>query len=461
MINCQQSVYNTLKPFMQIFMCGWWLCPDLYLRRPIHANASSRLDALLEAKAMQGVQERDHCKIYILVYEELALALKCNSFYSKKKLAALHENIRVLRYPDHFSSGVYFWSHREKLVIVDYEVCFIGGLDLCFGRYDSYEHKVGDHPATVWPGKDYYNPRKSEPNSWEDTMKDELNREKYPRMPWHDVHCALWGPSCRDIARHFVQRWNYAKRSKAPNEQTIPLLMPQQHMVIPHYMGSSKEQEDGKPKSSEVQLLINRQDSFTSLSAFQEIPLTLSGERFLEIHNGFELQRLRSRFSVWSFKIANIDYAPIPGYRLQVIHGVPVNSQLRQYTFVYSQHISLVLNFFFGIMEREKWATNEFVKRYDEITHEDFKSNKEYDFGSYDYEEEEIAFLVFIEDEISLKMNDKRFSRILEIHGFNIVEGQKAMPTISIEWSPISLVKDQAFTSIALDFKNVKKQEMM
>jgi len=42
-------------------------------------------------------------------------------------------------------------------------------------------------------------------------MKDELEREKYPRMPWHDVHCALWGPPCRDIARHFVQRWNYAK----------------------------------------------------------------------------------------------------------------------------------------------------------------------------------------------------------------------------------------------------------
>lgn len=50
-------------------------------------------------------------------------------------------------------------SHHEKLVIVDYEVCFIGGLDLCFGRYDSYEHKVGDHPPTIWPGKDYYNPR--------------------------------------------------------------------------------------------------------------------------------------------------------------------------------------------------------------------------------------------------------------------------------------------------------------
>lgn len=53
--------------------------------------------------------------------------------------------------------------------------------------------------------------RESEPNTWDDTMKDELDRKKYPRMPWHDVHCAFWGPPCRDVARHFVQRWNYAK----------------------------------------------------------------------------------------------------------------------------------------------------------------------------------------------------------------------------------------------------------
>lgn len=41
---------------LQIFICGWWLCPELYLRRPFHIHASSRLDALLEAKAKQGVQ---------------------------------------------------------------------------------------------------------------------------------------------------------------------------------------------------------------------------------------------------------------------------------------------------------------------------------------------------------------------------------------------------------------------
>ncbi|XP_024466391.1 phospholipase D zeta 1 isoform X3 [Populus trichocarpa] len=256
----------------EIFICGWWLCPELYLRRPFRDHASSRLDSLLEIKAKQGIQ------IYILLYKEVALALKINSVYSKRKLLSIHENVRVLRSPDHFSTGVYLWSHHEKLVIVDHQVCFIGGLDLCFGRYDTCEHRVGDCPPQEWPGKDYYNPRESEPNSWEDMMKDELDRGKYPRMPWHDVHCALWGPPCRDVARHFVQRWNFAKRNKAPYEEAIPLLMPQQHMVIPHYRGQNKEKEVERRDIEDNVKGIKRQDSFSSGSSLQDIPLLLPQE---------------------------------------------------------------------------------------------------------------------------------------------------------------------------------------
>lgn len=256
----------------EIFITDWWLCPELYLRRPFHVYASSRLDALFEAKAKQGVQ------IYILLYKEVALALKINSVYSKRRLLNIHENVKVLRYPDHFSTGVYLWSHHEKIVIVDYQICYIGGLDLCFGRYDTSEHKVGDCPPMIWPGKDYYNPRESEPNSWEDTMKDELDREKYPRMPWHDIHCALWGPPCRDVARHFVQRWNYAKRNKALHEQAIPLLMPQQHMVIPHYMGRSREIDAQNEEQDNNSRDIKREDSFSSPSSFQDIPLLFPQE---------------------------------------------------------------------------------------------------------------------------------------------------------------------------------------
>ncbi|KAE8679934.1 Phospholipase D p1 [Hibiscus syriacus] len=212
--------------------------------------------------------------IYILLYKELDLALKINSVYSK-------------RASKHFSDGVYLWSHHEKLVIVDYHICFIGGLDLCIGRYDTFEHKVGDNPPLVWPGKDYYNPRESEPNSWEDVTKDELDRGKYPRMPWHDVHCALWRPPCRDVARHFVQRWNYAKRNKALYEETIPLLMPQHHMVIPHYMGRSKKIEIESKNDLDNSKGVKRHDSFCSGSAVEDIPLFLPQEAELDTCSGY------------------------------------------------------------------------------------------------------------------------------------------------------------------------------
>ncbi|GFP79138.1 phospholipase d p1 [Phtheirospermum japonicum] len=261
----------------EIYMTGWWLCPELYLRRPFHSQSSSRLDVLLEAKAKEGVQ------IHILLYKEVSLALKINSLYSKRKLLNIHENVKVLRYPDHLSSGIYLWSHHEKLVIVDHKVCFIGGLDLCFGRYDTTEHRVADLPPFVWPGKDYYNPRESEPNSWEDTLKDELDRKKYPRMPWHDVHCAVWGPTCRDIARHFIQRWNHAKRSKAPNEEKIPLLMPQHHMVLPHYMGIDIIEEK-----------MSWKDSFSPQTPPDDIPLLLpheaNGDNFVDSNDTTNLQ---------------------------------------------------------------------------------------------------------------------------------------------------------------------------
>ncbi|RZC29519.1 Phospholipase D zeta 1, partial [Glycine soja] len=84
----------------QIFITGWWLWPELYLRRPFDSFSTSRLDSLLEEKANQGVQ------IYVLLYKEVSLALKINSLYSMRRLLKIHENVRVLCYLDHFAARV-------------------------------------------------------------------------------------------------------------------------------------------------------------------------------------------------------------------------------------------------------------------------------------------------------------------------------------------------------------------
>lgn len=65
------------------------------------------------------------------------------------------------------------------------------------------------------------------------------------------------------------------QRNKAPNEQAIPLLLPQHHMVIPHYMGKSAEIEIGNKYINDTE--IKRNDSFSS-SSYQDVPLLMPQE---------------------------------------------------------------------------------------------------------------------------------------------------------------------------------------
>jgi hypothetical protein len=65
-----------------------------------------------------------------------------------------------MSYPCAGATGPLNWSHHDKLVCVDRETVFLGGLDLGFGRYDTPAHALTDrcHLHCTWPGKDYYNP---------------------------------------------------------------------------------------------------------------------------------------------------------------------------------------------------------------------------------------------------------------------------------------------------------------
>ena len=81
----------------------------------------------------------------------------------KQAFVRLHPNIRVIRHPNHvsvnpFESALY-WSHHEKLVVVDQAVAFVGGLDLCPGRFDTSGHVLHDASDEVVPRGDFYNPR--------------------------------------------------------------------------------------------------------------------------------------------------------------------------------------------------------------------------------------------------------------------------------------------------------------
>lgn len=42
-------------------------------------------------------------------------------------------------------------------------------------------------------------------------FSDNIDRTQVPRMPWRDLSAAIQGKAARDVARHFIQRWNFTK----------------------------------------------------------------------------------------------------------------------------------------------------------------------------------------------------------------------------------------------------------
>lgn len=175
-----------------------------------------------------------------------------------KKALQLHDNIAVFRHPDHAPSGqvieseimssiqnfslkslqladvpedafkalygvnkdvVLYWAHHEKLCLVDGDIAFLGGLDLCFGRWDTNQHAIADaHPTdldkAIFPGQDFNNARVMD---FEDVTKydqNKLDRTKNSRMGWSDISICLRGPVVQDLKAHFVQRWDFIFEEK-------------------------------------------------------------------------------------------------------------------------------------------------------------------------------------------------------------------------------------------------------
>ncbi|KAG0633800.1 hypothetical protein HOY80DRAFT_895945 [Tuber brumale] len=223
-----------------IWILDWWLSPELYLRRPPKLNEKYRIDAMLKAAAERGV------KINVIVYKEVTQALTLSSHHTKTSLEKLHSNITVFRHPDHLpdrptvqsdiwnkvTTGTYqlgdglkglygmkdgvtmYWAHHEKLCLVDGEIAFMGGLDLCFGRWDMNHHPIADaHPsdlkAIIFPGQDYNNSRFMDFHTVDHWEQNKVKREEQSRMGWSDVALSLIGPSVKDLQRHFIGRWNF------------------------------------------------------------------------------------------------------------------------------------------------------------------------------------------------------------------------------------------------------------
>ncbi|KAL2316313.1 Phospholipase D1 [Schizosaccharomyces pombe] len=232
MVDARDHMWNVSRAIKNAKRCimihGWWLSPELQMRRPYSMAHKWRIDRILNEKAHEGVM------VYIMIYRNIDATIPIDSFHTKEHLQSLHPNIYVIRSPSHFRQNALFWAHHEKLVVVDDAITFIGGIDLCFGRYDTPQHILYDDKPVAdktglceqtWRGKDYSNARVHDFFDLTEPYKDMYDRLAVPRMGWHDVSMCIIGQPARDAARHFVQRWNYLIQCKKPARKT-PLLIP-------------------------------------------------------------------------------------------------------------------------------------------------------------------------------------------------------------------------------------------
>jgi len=228
----------------EVFITDWRCNPNVMLRRPgrgTRGGGGQEEDEQPQAQSREppAAQEeeestssnvtllelisslaRRRVKVYVLLYREVNENIQKKHQSDKVASQLRSAGARVMRHPNHFAAGQLFWSHHEKVVVVDQCVAFVGGMDLVEGRYDDAEHRLtGD--AALFPDDDYYQP--NAPHS------KKVDRAEIPRMPWHDVAVRLQGLAARDVALHFVQRWNHHRlvRRVVPEDgRTRPKFLP-------------------------------------------------------------------------------------------------------------------------------------------------------------------------------------------------------------------------------------------
>ena len=95
----------------------------------------------------------------------------------------------------------------------------MGGLDLCYGRWDTNQHPIADcHPSNlediVFPGQDFNNARIMDFQDVNQWQNNKLDRKESSRMGWSDISVSLKGPVVQDLQLHFTQRWNFIYNEK-------------------------------------------------------------------------------------------------------------------------------------------------------------------------------------------------------------------------------------------------------
>ncbi|KAK7359099.1 hypothetical protein VNO77_01045 [Canavalia gladiata] len=219
---CWEDICHAiLEAHHLIYVIGWSIYHPVRLVReptkPLPSGGELSLGELLKYKSQEGL------RVVMLIWDDRTshdkFLLKTDGVMQthdeETKKFFKHSTVHCVLSPRYASNklsifkqqvvGTLF-THHQKCVLVDSQAsgnnrqitAFIGGLDLCDGRYDTPQHRIFHDLDTVFHN-DFHNPT-FQINSFG------------PRQPWHDLHCKIEGPAAYDILTNFEQRWKKAKK---------------------------------------------------------------------------------------------------------------------------------------------------------------------------------------------------------------------------------------------------------
>ncbi|XP_031273553.1 phospholipase D delta-like isoform X1 [Pistacia vera] len=219
---CWEDICHAiLEARNMIYMIGWSIYHPVKLvrepTRPLPSEGQLSLGDLLKHKSQEGVH------VILLIWDDKTSHDKfliktegvMQTHDEETRKFFKHSSVQCVLAPRYASNklsifkqqvvGTLF-THHQKCVLLDTEAsanhrkvtAFIGGLDLCDGRYDTPEHRLFDDLDTIF-ADDYHNP----------TFP---SYAKNPRQPWHDLHCKVEGPAAYDILTNFEQRWTKVRK---------------------------------------------------------------------------------------------------------------------------------------------------------------------------------------------------------------------------------------------------------
>ncbi|PKA54202.1 Phospholipase D delta [Apostasia shenzhenica] len=222
---CWEDICQTiLEAHRLIYIVGWSIYDKVKLVRgppgKLPTAAELTLGELLKYKSEEGV------RVCLLVWDDKTShdtflvrtegVMQTHDEDTRKFFK--HSSVICIlcpRYPSNklsmFKQKVVgtIYSHHQKCVLADTQAspnkrkitAFIGGLDLCKGRYDTPEHRLFSDLDTGFLD-DFYNPTFPQGT-------------RGPRQPWHDMHCKIEGPAAYDVLKNFEQRWRMATKQWA------------------------------------------------------------------------------------------------------------------------------------------------------------------------------------------------------------------------------------------------------